>query len=48
MAAANGKFKRRFEAVEAALGERRGGLAEATLEEMEDAWQETKRAERIP
>ncbi len=46
MAGANGKFRRRFEAVEAALEGRRGGLAEATLEEMEDAWQEAKRSER--
>ena len=46
MAGANGKFSRRFQAVEAAFEERNHGLAEATLEEMEDVWQEVKRAER--
>ncbi len=45
MAGANGKFRRRFEAVEAAFTDRRRGLAEATLQEMEEAWQEAKRAE---
>ena len=46
MAGANGKFRRRFEAVEAAFEGRRRGLAGATLEEMEAAWQAAKRAER--
>lgn len=45
MAAANGKFRRRFKAVEAALDGRPGGLAEANMEEMEDAWQAAKRSE---
>ncbi len=43
MAGANAKFRRRFEAVEAVFRERRQSLAEATLEEMEEAWQEAKR-----
>ncbi len=45
-AAAAGKFRRRFEAVEAAFADRRSGLAEATRQEMEDAWDEAKHAER--
>ena len=46
MAAANGKFRRRFETVEDALGDREGGLAAASLEEMEDAWQKAKGTKR--
>ena len=48
MAAANGKFRRRFEAVETAFEDRQDGIADATLEEMEEAWQQAKRAERRP
>ncbi len=48
MAGANGKFRRRFEVVEEAFADRRGGLAEATMQEMEGAWEKAKRAERTP
>ena len=46
LAGANGKFRRRFGAVEAAFEDRQRGLADASLDEMEDAWQTAKRAER--
>lgn len=42
LGAANAKFRRRFEHVERALAARGRDLAEATLEEMEAAWQEAK------
>ncbi len=45
MAGANGKFRRRFEAVEATFTNHPGGLAEATLEEMEQAWRQAKSIE---
>jgi MazG family protein len=45
LAGANLKFRRRFEAVERAIGEKGGTLADATLAEMEAAWQEAKRSE---
>lgn len=41
--AANGKFTRRFRAVERRLGERGRSLHEATSEELERAWQAVKR-----
>ena len=44
--AANRKFTRRFGAVEAALAEQGRTPAEATLDEMEAAWQAVKTAER--
>jgi len=44
--AANAKFERRFGAVEASLAAQGRQPADATLEEMEAAWQEAKRAER--
>jgi MazG family protein len=40
---ANDKFSRRFDAVEAALEARGRSVHEATLEEMEAAWQAVKR-----
>ena len=46
LAAANLKFQRRFAGVEAALASRDGGVAEASMEEMETAWEEVKRSER--
>ncbi len=45
LAASNGKFRRRFAAVEAALEERGRSLADATLEEMDTLWDEAKRRE---
>ncbi len=45
LAGANTKFRRRFEAVETAFADRRHGVADATLEEMEAAWQQAKREE---
>ncbi len=45
LAGANRKFRRRFEAVEASLAERGRSLGEATLGEMEEAWEAAKRAE---
>jgi ATP diphosphatase len=44
--ATNRKFERRFAAIERALGERGKTLQEATLDEMEDLWNEAKAAER--
>ena len=44
--AANRKFERRFNAVEAALKAQGKELHNATLEEMEAAWQAAKRRER--
>ena len=44
LAAANRKFARRFEAVEATLAERGRAPADSTLVEMEEAWQAAKRA----
>lgn len=46
LAAANRKFRRRFAQVEAALASAGRALGEATLEEMEAAWEEAKRRER--
>lgn len=46
LAAANLKFRRRFEAVEATLAKAGGSVAEASMEEMESAWEEVKRSER--
>lgn len=43
---ANAKFARRFAAVEAALAAEGRTPAEASLDEMEQAWQHAKRAER--
>ena len=43
---ANRKFERRFNSVEVSLKEQGIGLASATLDEMEAAWQEAKRKER--
>lgn len=40
---ANAKFRRRFGMVETRLSERGRPLGQATLDEMEDAWQEAKR-----
>jgi nucleoside triphosphate diphosphatase len=45
LAAANRKFRRRFEAVEAALAARGRRLGEATLAEMDALWEEAKAAE---
>lgn len=45
MAGANSKFRRRFAAVEATFEDRRHGLTEASMDEMEAAWQHAKRAE---
>ena len=45
LAAANNKFRRRFGAVEQAFQERGQQLGEATLDELEAAWQKVKRAE---
>lgn len=43
---ANRKFERRFNAVEAALKQQGIPLAAATVEQMEEAWQAVKKAER--
>ncbi|MCX7931650.1 MAG: nucleoside triphosphate pyrophosphohydrolase [Rhodovarius sp.] len=45
LAAANAKFARRFAAVEARLAKQGKAPADATLAEMEEAWQQAKRAE---
>lgn len=45
LAGANLKFRRRFEAVERSFAANGRTLADATLEEMEAAWQEAKRGE---
>jgi ATP diphosphatase len=45
LAGANLKFRRRFAAVEAGLAERGRPLGEATLEEMDELWEQAKRAE---
>jgi MazG family protein len=42
MAAANAKFEQRFAAMERTLQQRGIGLAEATLDQMEHAWQDAK------
>lgn len=42
LAAANLKFRRRFQAVEAGLAERGKSPAEATLEEMDELWERAK------
>jgi len=44
--ATNRKFERRFAAIERALGERGKTPQEATLQEMDDLWNEAKAAER--
>ncbi len=46
MAGANRKFRRRFETVESAFADRAHGLADASFEEMEDAWHQAKRADK--
>lgn len=46
LASSNRKFRRRFRAVEEDLGQNRSGLAGATSEEMEAAWQRVKRQEK--
>jgi ATP diphosphatase len=46
--ATNRKFERRFSAVERALAEHGKTPQAATLEEMEDLWNEAKAAERTP
>ena len=43
---ANLKFQRRFKAMEARVGDGGGTLEDATLDELEAAWQAAKRAER--
>jgi MazG family protein len=43
LAAANLKFRRRFEAVEAGLAERGRSPAEATLAEMDELWEQAKK-----
>jgi uncharacterized protein YabN with tetrapyrrole methylase and pyrophosphatase domain len=42
MAAANAKFEQRFAAMERALQHQGIGLADATLDQMERAWQDAK------
>lgn len=48
LAAANRKFRRRFEALESALAERGRSVAEADPEEMDEIWNRIKRAEHEP
>jgi ATP diphosphatase len=43
---ANGKFERRFRAIEQALRARGRRLEDASLDEMEALWQEAKASER--
>lgn len=43
--AANRKFERRFREVEAIVKQRGLRLEDATLEQMEDAWQQVKKSE---
>ena len=45
LAAATIKFRRRFEAVEASLTERGASVAEASMDEMQSAWDDVKRSE---
>jgi MazG family protein len=47
LAGANLKFRRRFAAVEAGLAARGRRLEDATLEEMDELWEEAKRAEGV-
>ena len=42
----NAKFERRFGAIEDALGSRGRRLEDASLDEMEELWQQAKAAER--
>jgi nucleoside triphosphate diphosphatase len=42
MAAANAKFEQRFSAMERTLQQQGIGLADATLDQMERAWQDAK------
>jgi len=44
----NAKFERRFRSVESSLEERSQGLETASLAEMESAWQDAKRKEKVP
>lgn len=46
LASSNRKFRRRFRAVEEQLAKDRSGLAGATIEEMETAWQRVKSQEK--
>jgi len=46
LASSNRKFRRRFRAVEEDLGEDPSGLTNATIEEMEAAWQRVKSQEK--
>src|SRR5262249_37648676 len=46
--ATNRKFERRFATIERALAERGKTLQAATLEEMDELWNEAKAAERAP
>lgn len=48
MAHANRKFRRRFEAVETAFSDRPSGLADASFEELEEAWSNAKRIVESP
>ena len=43
---ANKKFERRFKQVESILKQKDRALPDATLEEMEDAWQSVKQLEQ--
>ncbi len=43
---ANAKFMRRFQAIEARYADAGRALTEASLDELEDAWREVKKAER--
>ena len=45
---ANNKFIRRFKQVESLLKQKNHNLVDATLEEMEDAWQIVKQTEKLP
>jgi MazG family protein len=46
LAGSNRKFRRRFSALEEQIGQDRSGLADATIEDMEEAWQRVKSQEK--
>ena len=46
--AANAKFTRRFKYIERELAARGVGLGDASLQEMEDLWQDAKALEKTP
>ena len=44
---ANKKFERRFKQVETLINQNKGALIDATIDEMEQAWQQVKQLEKL-